>query len=137
MQVILFKLEDKVYGLELQYCKEIDELKHLTQIQYSSENYKNYIEGITNLRGDIITVINLKKLFDLKNKSYEQNIFILLKVKKGKIGILIDQIMDIVNLENYHIDYSKGHIESKLIPYIKFTVILNHKPILILNPESF
>ncbi|GIX41168.1 MAG: hypothetical protein KatS3mg129_0901 [Leptospiraceae bacterium] len=136
MDIILFNLENKVYGIEIIHCKEIEIIKHITPINYSSKNFKYYIEGITNIRGEIVTVINLKKLFRLNKNTYKNNLIIRLKNKKEKIGILIDEVMDIINIASSQIDFSKGHIHQEYLPYIKYTAIVNHKPILILNPEN-
>jgi len=136
MEILLFKLNNKIYGIELKYCKEIELLKNITHIVYKSENFKYYIEGICNLRGEIITLINLKKLFQLNNSQFNEYLLIRLNIKKEKIGILIDEVIDIISIESSQIDYSKGHLSSDLLRYIKFTVLVNHNPVLILNPEN-
>ncbi|MCS7205448.1 MAG: chemotaxis protein CheW [Leptospiraceae bacterium] len=134
MQILIFYLNQRKYGIELQYCKEIDLLEKFTILHYDSQNFKSYIEGITNLRGEIITLINLKKLFQLEETSIKEgNLIIRLTVKKAKVSILVDEVFDIISIDNKSKDYSKGHINPNLIPYIDYTILYNHEPILVIN----
>ncbi len=135
MKILIFYINEKKYGIELPYCLEVENINQLTLINSSSQNFKTYIEGITNIRGDIVTLINIKKLFNIQNTEYKNITLIRLKIHNKKKAILVDEVYDIIDIDSRDIDYSKGHVQSSLLNIIKFTVLYNHEPILILNPE--
>ncbi len=135
MKVLIFYINEKKYGIELRYCLEVENIDQLTYINSSSQNFKSYVEGITNIRGDIVTLINIKKLLNLEHTDYTNKTLIRLKIHNKKKGILVDEVFDIIDVNTNDIDYSKGHIQHQLLNFIKFTIIYNHEPILVLNPE--
>lgn len=135
MKILLFFINEKKYGIELQYCLEVENIYQMTLISSSSQNFKSYIEGITNIRGDIVTLINVKRLLNLQNSDYSNKTLIRLKIYNKKKAILVDEVYDIIEVHADDIDYSKGHIQPNLMNIIKYTVLYNHEPILVLNPE--
>jgi len=57
MQVLLFTLGDVYYGVDVHQVREIREVQNVTPVPYAPF----YFEGVTNLRGEVIPVLNLRK----------------------------------------------------------------------------
>ena len=97
---ILFCLENEYYCMETTYVKEIVKGKKITRLP----NSYPFVKGLINLRGDIIPVIDLKKMFNLPSSFNSKilEVLIIIKVDDFVIGLLIDQVIGIisVNIEN-------------------------------------
>ena len=74
MEFLSFTLEDKFFGMPIKNVKEIVEEKEITPVPLSKE----YLEGVMNLRGEPVTVIDLRKKIGLKGSSTSREIILCL-----------------------------------------------------------
>lgn len=104
-QLVTFQLGDELYGVDIMDVKEIVKIQSVRPIP----NAPFYVEGIINLRSEVIPIINLHKRFYLKKMSgdsysaEEEGGFIILDIEGNKIGIIIDRIARVVPVENSEI----------------------------------
>lgn len=102
-QLVTFQLGEELYGVDIMDVKEIVKVQTVRPIP----NAPYYVEGIINLRGEIIPIINLHKRFHIqKLATIETDIveedeggFIILDIEGNKIGIIIDKIARVVPVE--------------------------------------
>ena len=99
LQLVTFNLAEELYGVNIMDVKEIVSIQDVRPIP----NAPYYVEGILNLRGEIIPVINLHKRFNLHLTQQQQQEaediergFIILNIEGDKIGIIIDKIARVV-----------------------------------------
>ena len=93
LQLVTFQLGDELYGVDIMDVKEIVKIQNVRPIP----NAPFYVEGIINLRGEVIPIINLHKRFYIKKmaKASDDEIgedeggFIILDIEGNKIGIII------------------------------------------------
>ena len=100
-QLVTFQLGEEVYAINIMDVKEIVRVQDVRALP----NAPSYVEGIFNLRGEIIPIINLHKRFHLKKafSSEEEDLlsgFIIIEVEKMKLGVIIDRISRVVTIEN-------------------------------------
>jgi len=76
-QFVTFFMGNEIYGIDIYNTQEIIRVPEITPIP----NSLDYVEGIINLRGDIIPVINLEKKFHIANPEEKKEI-IIIKAKK-------------------------------------------------------
>lgn len=90
VDVIVFALGTEVYALETAYVREVYPLKDFTALP----GVPPFILGIVNVRGQILSVVDLKKFFGLANKGLgELNKVIILHNEHMEFGILADVIL--------------------------------------------
>ncbi len=120
---ISFNLSDDSYCIELSYVKEVLKDTSITNVPGTPD----FIEGIMNLRGDYITVINLKKFLNLKNsKDNEKNPVIIVKCNELKLALLIDKINELFEfMETDTAENSEGYFSQELIYNGMLYTILN------------
>ena len=127
MEFLSFTLEDKFFGMPLENVKEIVEEKEITPVPLSSD----YLEGVMNLRGEPITVIDLRKKIGLTGSSTSREIILCL-IDGMVLGLRPDKVLDIHEVPDSQVknvpSSLKGEIESK---YIKGIVKLKDKYIII------
>jgi purine-binding chemotaxis protein CheW len=96
-KVITFTLASETYGVESVFVREVYPLKDFTTLP----GVPAYIFGIINVRGQILPVVDLKKLFKLPEKGLnELNRVIILFNNQMEFGILADEVHCIQEIEN-------------------------------------
>jgi purine-binding chemotaxis protein CheW len=99
-QLVTFQLGEELYGVNIMDVKEIVRVQAIRAIP----NAPAYVEGIFNLRSEIIPIINLHKRFHIKKlvTSEEDELlsgFIILDIDGMKLGIIIDRVSRVVTIE--------------------------------------
>ena len=92
IEIVEFLLSSERYGLELRYVREVWPLKDLTPIPCTPA----FVLGVINVRGQILSVINLKQLLDLPGKGLgDLNKVLILNSDTMEFGILADDIVGV------------------------------------------
>lgn len=99
-QLVTFQLGEELYGINIMDVKEIVRAQAIRSIP----NAPSYVEGIFNLRSEIIPIINLHKRFHIKKvlNSEEDELlsgFVILDIDGMKLGIIIDRVSRVVTIE--------------------------------------
>ena len=99
-QLVTFQLGEELYGVDIMDVKEIVKIQDVRPIP----NAPFYVEGIFNLRREIIPIISLHKRFRLSkivsdNDGEYEGGFIILNIDDNKIGIIIDRIARVVTVD--------------------------------------
>ena len=90
----IFEIDGEDYGVEVAYVKEIVPIgiKKITKVPH----LPNYIEGIVNLRGDIIGVLSVRKRFGKESKEYDEKTCIIVldlsQLNLGLLGLIVDSV---------------------------------------------
>ena len=92
VEVVEFLLAHESYGIESCYVREISPLKELTPVPCTPP----FVLGIINVRGQIVSVIDMKKFFDLPEKGLtDLNKVIIVHNETMEFGILADSILGV------------------------------------------
>ena len=92
IEIVEFLLSSERYGLELRNVREVWPLKDLTPIPCTPP----FVLGVINVRGQILSIIDLKKLLDLPEKGLgDLNKVLILKSDTMEFGILADDIIGV------------------------------------------
>lgn len=97
LQVIIFKLGSEEYAVPINCVQEIIMPQKATRIPKSP----GYVDGVINLRGNIIPVIDGKKKFNLKEKKGRDIIdkrIMILEVEDETTGLIVDNVNEVINL---------------------------------------
>ncbi|MDY0006552.1 MAG: chemotaxis protein CheW, partial [Spongiibacteraceae bacterium] len=96
-----FKLEGETYGINVMQVQEV--LRH-TEIA-PVPGAPNYVLGIINLRGNVVTVIDTRSRFGLMPaEATEQTRIVIIEADKHVVGILVDAVAEVVYLRESEIE---------------------------------
>jgi len=100
LQLVTFQLGKERYGIDIMDVKQINGIEDVRPIP----NAPIYVEGLFNLRGAIIPVINLQKRFHFEKSilTEEEKLlsgFIIININNMDIGIIIDKILKVVTVD--------------------------------------
>ena len=103
-QIVTFQLGEELYGINIMDVKEIVRAQDVRDIP----NAPVYVEGIFNLRSEIIPIINLHKRFHIKKMAVSEEDellsgFVILDIDGMKLGVIIDKVSRVVTVEKEEI----------------------------------
>lgn len=118
-QLVIFQLNDQQYALPIQETQEIIRMSNITRVP----NTKHYVEGIINLRGSIVPVINLNKRLNLPVSQYGEDTRIIVVEHGGqKVGMIVDIVLEVgrftddeiepPSVAGDNVDYLKGVVKK-------------------------
>jgi purine-binding chemotaxis protein CheW len=94
-QFVAFRIEDQTYAFRIEQIQEIVILSQVTR----TPQVPDYVEGVANLRGSIIPIVNLRKLFGLEPKPLDADTrTIVVNVGKRTIGCTVDTVTQVVRI---------------------------------------
>jgi purine-binding chemotaxis protein CheW len=95
LQLVSFKISNEEFGVDILSVQEINRMSEITKIPNSPE----YVEGVINLRGRVIPVVDLRtKLnFPKAEKSVNSRI-IIVEVSSKVIGFIVDEVSEVLRI---------------------------------------
>ena len=111
MEVIVFRLAKKEYAFNVECVDEIIDIVSSTEVAFTDES----IDGIINIRGQIVTTVSLFKKLDIDTVVNEDSKIIICNIKGNRIGFVVDSVSDILSVREEDIREEKeGYFDSIL-----------------------
>ncbi|MCI8859647.1 MAG: purine-binding chemotaxis protein CheW [Lachnospiraceae bacterium] len=101
-QFIVVKIGSEQYGIDISYVDNIVRMQKITRVPKAQP----YFKGIINLRGEIVPVMSIRTKMDLEPDEFTDvtRIIILKLEEHGVLGILVDEVREVVTLAPEEID---------------------------------
>lgn len=101
-QYIVVMVGSEQYGIDISYIDNIVRMQKITRVPKS----QSYFNGVINLRGEIVPVMSIRKKMDLEDDVFTNasRIIILKLEEKGSLGIIVDEVKEVVNLSDDEIE---------------------------------
>lgn len=100
-QIIVFKLDEKMYGVNIDQIREITRIGEISPVP----NSPSYIEGVTNLRGQVTTVIDLRKRLGMSSKTFDkQNRMMITESENNSEGVIVDSVAEVTMIPKADIE---------------------------------
>ncbi|MCW8955604.1 MAG: chemotaxis protein CheW [Gammaproteobacteria bacterium] len=135
MQFVGFGIGMERFGVDILTVQEIIRSTEVTPVP----NSPSFVEGVINLRGDIIPVIDLRKRLSLYNpdKTLEKNWILILSIGNRIVGFIVDRVTEVLKVPEDSIDPPPGIIVAGLEnQYIHGVCEIDNKLLIILDFES-
>nr|WP_093796198.1 chemotaxis protein CheW [Sporomusa acidovorans] len=101
LQLVIFRLAQEEYALPITRVQEINRLVPITKLPQTPA----FMEGIINLRGRIIPVIDLRKRFGLTvSEQHEDSRIIIVEVSGQTVGIIVDAVTEVIRLSSANVE---------------------------------
>ncbi|HEQ72011.1 MAG TPA: chemotaxis protein CheW, partial [Spirochaetia bacterium] len=133
-KLVTFTLAGRQYGIDIMNVKEISKANRFTYVP----NAPAFVEGVYNLRGEIITIINLRKMFHLpaqeRRKEDLANILIL-HIQDSVIGVIVDAIENVLGVHSKDIQPRHPLFTDIQMKYISGVIEVKEKLYVILDVD--
>ena len=131
-QLVVFRLEDSSYGLDIQVVREINRLVTVTPIPKAPA----YVEGIINLRGEVVPVVNLGQRFDLARTEHGTDSRIVVVEANGyTLGLVVDEVSEVLRLPQSDIEPATNMATTGIdLGFVEGVGKVDERMILIIGP---
>jgi purine-binding chemotaxis protein CheW len=130
LQCVTFTLEDETYGMNVMQVQEV-----LREVEVAPvPGAPNYVLGIINLRGNVVSVIDARTRFGLQPKeSDEMSRIIVIEAQQQILGILVDSVAEVVDIERDEIDLAPNVGNAETSKYIDGVVSKGEKLLILVD----
>ena len=100
-QLVVFELANENYGVDISSVESIIKMQEITRIPHSP----SFVEGITNLRGLVLPVIDLRKRFGLEAQEASRDSRIMVvAIGNVKVGMIVDAVSEVLRVPSESIE---------------------------------
>lgn len=131
-QYIIFKLNNEKFATSINHIASITEYSSITPVPSGPP----YVDGLLNLRGDIIPVINLKKRFKMADSQMKEKRIIIANKNDVQIGFLVDDASQSMNVDESQILPPPKIAIKKNNEYISEVCIHNNELIIVIDLDK-
>jgi purine-binding chemotaxis protein CheW len=111
LQLVVFELGGEEFGVEIMNVQEIIRMPEMTQIPQSPD----FVEGVINLRGRIIVVVNLSKRFNLQSRVADENSrIIVVEIGNSVVGMIVDSVNEVLRIPISSVEPAPELVMSKV-----------------------
>jgi purine-binding chemotaxis protein CheW len=130
IQLIVFNLGDEEFAVGIGEIREIIRTGVITPIPDSPA----YIRGVSNVRGEIAAVIDLKKRFSLPKKKGEESRHIVIREQDENVfGLMVDEVTEVLRIPEEEIKHAPDAVTKAHGEYVKGVVTINNRLIIMLD----
>lgn len=144
LQLVSFNIGSEEFGVDILKVQEINRMVEITRVPQAP----HYVEGVINLRGKVIPIVDLRKRFNLQMKEYDKNTRIVVVDINGTImGMIVDAVSEVLRLPANTIEpppdivtgvnseYIKGvaKLENRLLIFLDLSRVIDFKELAVAN----
>jgi len=101
LQLVVFQLSGEEFGVEIMKVQEIIRIPEITQIPQSPD----FVEGVINLRGKVIVVVNLDKRFNFTSKEVDDHSrIVVIEIGNSVLGMIVDSVNEVLRIPKSSVD---------------------------------
>ncbi len=129
-QLVIFELANEFYGINISVVESIIKMQAITQLPQSPA----YVKGVTNLRGSVLPVIDLRSRFALEPKEdTRQTRIIIVTMGTIKVGVTVDGVSEVLRVSDELIEPLPPMVNSVNSVFLKGIVRLENRLIILLE----
>ena len=128
MQIVVFKLGEEHFAVETEKVQGINDMMEITLVPKAPR----YIKGLINLRGSIKSLVDINLILNINSSCQQQNI-IILTVEDEEIGISVDEVEEVLDIDEKSIQRVDN---EEVNPYIKGILNQDEKLITIIDIDK-
>lgn len=130
LQLVVFKIGNEEYGVDIAEVQEINRMIEITKIPRAPE----FVEGVINLRGKVIPVIDLRKRFGMDKKEYDKNSrIIVVEIDEKLVGMIVDAVTEVLRITSDNIEPPPPIIAGIGSEYLKGVGKLDDRMLILLD----
>lgn len=131
-QYVVFRLGKEEYAFDITAVKEIRDLDQVAKVHRSP----SYIEGVMNLRGKLVTVVDLRKRLNIEAKTHDGlSKIVVIEAPDAPVGFLVDEVTEVIRVARNDIESAPTYVADGLeAEYVKGIAKMGERLITIVDP---
>ena len=132
-QLVVFGLANEQYGVDIASVREIITMQRITKVPKTPE----FVEGIINLRGKVIPVIDLRKRFHLGGHQEDKDTrIVVVDILGNTIGMVVDNVSEVLRISSDIVEPPSPVIVGIDSEYIQGVAKLDERLIILLDLDK-
>ncbi|GGF96978.1 chemotaxis protein CheW [Paenibacillus aceti] len=129
LKVIVFKLGEEEYGIEVDKVQTIERMMPITRVPKTF----SFVKGVINLRGVVIPVIDLRGRFGLPESEYtDQSRIIIVTANDMEVGFIVDSANDVIDINSDIIDTPPDVVGGVKAKYLRGVARISEERLLVM-----
>ncbi len=130
LQIVGFRIGDETYGVRISAVREIVRVPAITAVP----NAPDYIEGVINLRGKIISVMDLRKRFGIKNvEPNKKNRILVVELENKVLGLIVNSASEVLKIPPSDIEMPNTMFQEGEVSYVTGVGKLHGRLVILLD----
>jgi len=131
-QYVVFRLGKEEYAFDITAVKEIRDMEQVAKVHRSP----SYIEGVMNLRGKLVTVVDLRKRLSIEAKACDDlSKIVVVEAPDAPVGFLVDEVTEVVRVNKGDIESAPTYVAQGLeAEYVKGIAKMGERLITVIDP---
>lgn len=131
--MVVFRLDSEEFAVDINQVKEVLKMSRVTPLPQSA----HYIEGVINLRGEVIPVVDLRKRFELsEGERGEQTRIIIVEIQDSNVGLIVDSVSEVMRLASSAIQLPPAGVAGTRTDLIKGVGKVTDRLLIVLNLDK-
>ena len=133
LQLVGFRLGNEEYGIDILKVQEINRVAEITKIPQSPD----FVEGVINLRGNVIPIIDLRKRFHMPEREHDRQTRIVVGEIEGRtVGLIVDAVSEVIRLSSNTMEPTPKIVSENQVDYIKGVGKLEDRLLMLLDIDK-
>lgn len=130
LQIVGFRIGKETFGVPINLIHEIVRLPEITAVPDAPE----YVEGVINLRGKIISIIDLRKRFGEKRiERTRKNRILVAEIDHRMVGLIVDAASEVLRLAQSDIEAPPEVLDENDVKYVTGVGKLNGRLVILID----
>ncbi|MDH5378816.1 MAG: chemotaxis protein CheW [Gammaproteobacteria bacterium] len=131
---VTFRLAKEIYGINVTQVREVLRITEIAPVPGASD----YVIGIINLRGNVVTVIDTRKRFGLPSiDTDDSSRIVIIEVEGQEVGILVDSVAEVVDLAMDEIEPAPNVGSDETARYIQGVSSMEGELLILIDLNRF
>ncbi|TCT13786.1 purine-binding chemotaxis protein CheW [Natranaerovirga pectinivora] len=133
IQQVVFRIDEEEYGIDIMKVFVIEKYQEVVKVPNTPE----YIEGVINLRGEVLPIYSLRKKFNLNKRGIDDNTKVIVTYTNGmKIGFVVDSVQEILNINEENVEETPKIVSGINRQYIKSLAKVDKRMIILIDIDK-
>lgn len=133
LQLVSFNVGDEEFAVDILHVKEINRMLEVTRVP----NVPEYVEGVVNLRGRVIPVIDLRLRFGMPRRQHDKHTRIIVVEVSGRVvGFVVDAVREVLSIPRSVTEPPPNLLGARPHEYITAVGKLEDRILILLDPEK-
>ncbi|HSW58092.1 MAG TPA: chemotaxis protein CheW [Dehalococcoidales bacterium] len=131
-QLVVFTLAEESYAVDINMVKEIIQMQPITRVPGTPPS----VEGVINLRGSVIPIVDLRKRFQLKTIERNKDTRIVVVACKGsEVGVIVDSVAEVLRISLEAIEPATSVFADEHLEHLLGIVKLTNRLVILLDMD--
>ncbi len=131
-QLVVFNLADETYAVDINMVREIIQLQPVTRVPGTPLS----VEGVINLRGSVLPIVDLRKRFHLKTIERNKETRIMVVTCKGaEVGVIVDSVAEVLKISAGSIEPASNVFMDEHLEHLLGIVKLPSRLLILLDMD--